>query len=240
MVSTAHFDWFHFVSVQYLHRYDSKSIKIACGNGTCYRNLYTFIRTAQYMRSLYWTVIICFLFWHSYLTPHPRKPAILRWQGNITGRHLAGTVLMDSPVAELIYFSIRLVKNLWCIQLCQFPYKDIWRCPPSNDPKFHLFVPMPFTDVRKVLLITTWISSCFFLSQMCIIIPRLWSWRKASRGFISSIRDRSERKQTLHGRKPSYSCLFLSPESSISAHTATVSSRPGAYLVTLLLAGTYL
>ena len=35
-------------------------------------------------------------------------------------------------------FSIRLVKNLWRIQLCQFPYKDIRKCPPSNDPKFHL------------------------------------------------------------------------------------------------------
>ena len=35
-------------------------------------------------------------------------------------------------------FSIRLVKNLWRIQLCQFPYKDIQKCPLSNDPKFYL------------------------------------------------------------------------------------------------------
>ena len=29
-------------------------------------------------------------------------------------------------------------------------------------------------------------------ANMCIIIPRLWSWRKASHGFISSIRIRSK------------------------------------------------
>lgn len=49
----------------------------------------------------------------------------LMMAGNITGRHLAGTVLMGSPVAELIYFLIRLVKNHWHILLCLFPYKDI-------------------------------------------------------------------------------------------------------------------
>ena len=80
----------------------------------------------------------------------------------------------------------------------------------------------------------------YSLAALCIIIPRLWSWRKASRGFISSIRDRSEWEQTLHERKPSSSCWLPSPGSHIFVRTTAVSARPGAYLVTLLLAGTYL
>ena len=70
----------------------------------------------------------------------------------------------------------------------------IWpvRCSGLNRDKLFIlpfiisYTPyrMPFTDVRKVLLITTWISSFCFLANMCIIIPRLWSWRKASRGLF--------------------------------------------------------
>lgn len=59
--------------------------------------------------------------------------------GNITGRHLAGTVLMGSPVAELIYFPIRLERIPGTYCCASLLIKTFETCPLSNGPNFHLF-----------------------------------------------------------------------------------------------------
>lgn len=57
---------------------------------------------------------------------------------------------------------------------------------------------MPLTDFLKVLLITTWSPSSALWQEMCIIIPRLWSWRKAGLGFFSNAVGRSKRNRPRH------------------------------------------
>ena len=66
------------------------------------------------MRSPVLNNYLIFSFWHSYLAPHPRKPAINydSWEHYRQASGWYSIDRLDSPVAELIYIPIRLVKNL--------------------------------------------------------------------------------------------------------------------------------
>ena len=116
---------------------------------------------------------ICFFFWHSYLTPLPRKPAII-YHGREHYRQASGWYRADGfPIAELISFLIRLTPKARRILLCLFPYKDIGRYPLSNEPESHLFRTDAVHRCPKGLADYNLNFIFFSLENMCIIIPRL-------------------------------------------------------------------
>ena len=130
----------------------------------------------------YWTVI---MFSFLAFVLDPASPiAGHRMMAREHYRQASGWYSVDGFSGSRVdLFSIRLVKNLWRIQLCQFPYKDIQKCPLSNDPKFYLL----YRCRSRMSERSCWLQPKFhllFLTDMCIIIPRLWSWRKASHGLF--------------------------------------------------------
>ena len=121
-----------------------------------------------------------------------------------------------------------------------FLIKTSQKCLRSNEPKFLLFCTNAVHGCPKGLADYNLNFILLFLFSNVYHYPPLVIMAESQPRLISIIRTRSKRKRTLreqNGFLPAGSPVL---GNAIFIHTVAGSACPGAYLVTLLLAGTYL